>query len=488
MFHTPLHHIYNKKFLLQVKYTFISLFVLCAMIVGFTGYIYSKTPRMIAEKVVDSVKVDERRRQIVQDKINTQKPDVFNDEGKRVWEVDPARDYLTDQLTDSQIAELEQPTQPVLEECATDEWIFINDVSLYYYCENVGKQILISKGHDSVQWHSQPQFINAQHISYVKCKKNNYINLESTPLTCELIKHNLKTGLTESLISNQSISYGSFQSGGDIYYSWDSKKEQLAYYYVGPLLEEADNPDAPTYKNLYQYNLNTKTSVFLAKATEANGRWIVHDDEQKIVFSPDGTKLVFQVLSANEYGDVVYSQLIDVTQKKVIWERPEYTTFSTFLNSNKLLFKELIFSQEEYGETEYNLFTLDIPSGEKRFLTKAEGWFDIKQLDENHLIFWRDKAENGKGVETVKFNLNTNQETVWEDLLFVKMISKDFALAHSYIVSCEDPETEDECLTGGENGFVRSGSLIHNVNTGEKITDRLPNNGVFTDFDVRNFN
>jgi hypothetical protein len=359
--------------------------------------------------------------------------------------------------------------------CTSPQFVYLTDEGVMHHCQGTGQFELIAPADPNKIWFYTPTFVDQDTISYVECFSPEAELGGSKPYSCSLIVYDLLTEQSEKLVSYQSFYTGTAHIGAEIFdHGWNSTGTQVVYLHQAYEQNPASQfGSSATVVSLY--DTRTRASKVIGSLVMPAGRGGATDDEVKVVFSPDDTKVLVQAhgLTSREIvesaKEVILLGVFDVYGNQTtapLWHEPtEWTTFGSFVSPNQLIAKQL-----NSGEEPDVLISIDIPTRTKTELRSAEGWYGVNALSPEQILYWSVEAETMMPEVSI-VDLTTSTEVKnWPGVQLLKFLTPTTALAATY-ESCPLCETG----MGALSGVKQTATGLLNLKTGEFTSLKIDN-------------
>ena len=256
--------------------------------------------------------------------------------------------------------------------------------------------------------YSYPKILDTKKIVYVeeiKAEKSRQFSL--------IIK-NIQTNQQETIVTHKSIpNDNGYLIGGEITeVSVSDNGEKIAYsVYEVPTLENSK-------VTINVYDVDSKTSNKLVSITPPGGRGGSLDDNNQLIFSEDGKKLIANMtfMLPNFFEDTGSLYIFDISTQevKVLYKNNEYdskkgtnwATFGVWKSNNITLFKLINY---EVGSTlvSFNTSTLN-----KNIETNnISDWYEFMPTNNNSFIYYTVNRNGRNGITVYDYSFNTNTST-----------------------------------------------------------------------------
>lgn len=226
----------------------------------------------------------------------------------------------------------------------------------------------------------------------------------------------------------------------------------------------------------------------------SGGRGGSLDDEVRLEFSPDDTKLLFTntglypgIQTADQGTMFVYN----LATKTVIWQKSQaWTTFGRWLTPTTILAKQI--PQGGLGQVSKGaLVRIDLVQDTvETLIPDFTGSYHVEPLDETSAVFYtmQTPQQTKKGTLFERYNLQTKtRTTLREQLRSLSVIDADTVLVETLSPCYEDPaRPEATCGMDMFNGVLPDGISFYAVTSGTLTPLRTGSEYTYIwDIDVR---
>lgn len=253
-----------------------------------------------------------------------------------------------------------------------------------------------------------PQFLDSQSISYIKCtygvvedqlEEDQFCGIYKKSLTAEREILKVLPNVTES---------GQVEERFITIFGWNSTNDTVAYVADGYDLESNKSQ-----QSLFVYDTDTNKSRRLDTYNTSLGRGGGVEDEVRVTFSPDDTKILvtltnlYPVAQADDDQGTMF--VYDTEKEERIWTEPNaWTTYGRWLNNNTF-----IASQRPSDSTNPQTSVIEVnPLTQTKTVLKEDvELHDIQVQNESTLIYWREDEREGNGIVMELMEKETQEST-----------------------------------------------------------------------------